>query len=137
MSFTIFQNGKSPFLAIKTSSSNTRKIFIFPKGLTLGFGAKMPIFPTFFFQGIYARKMSFTILQNKKQPILGYKNMKFKNSKNGYFSNGVNPWFWSNYGHFSIFFSCNKDQENVFYDILERKIAFLGYQKKKFKKRKN
>ena len=31
----------------------------------------------------------------------------------------------------------NIGHENVFYDILERKIAFLGYQKKKFKKSKN
>ena len=28
----------------------------------------------------------------------------------------------------------NIDQENAFYDILERKIAFLGYKKTKFKK---
>ena len=27
-------------------------------------------------------------------------------------------------------------QENFFYDILERKIAFLGYKNKKFKKSK-
>ena len=31
----------------------------------------------------------------------------------------------------------NIGQENVFYDILERKIAFLGYKKEKFKKSKN
>ena len=28
-------------------------------------------------------------------------------------------------------------QENVFYDILERKNAFVGYRNKKFKKSKN
>ena len=28
-------------------------------------------------------------------------------------------------------------QENVFYDILERKNTFLGYKNKKFKKSKN
>ena len=38
-------------------------------------------------------------------------------------------------GHFSNFFSLgNLGQVNVFYDILERKIAFLGYKNKKFKK---
>ena len=31
----------------------------------------------------------------------------------------------------------NIGQENVFYDILERKNAFLGYKIKKFKKSKN
>ena len=31
----------------------------------------------------------------------------------------------------------NISQENVFYDILEQKNAFLGYKNKKFKKSKN
>ena len=66
MSFTIFQNEKTPFQAIKTRSSKSPKIDIFPKGLTHGFGLKMAIFPTFIFQEIYARKMSFTIFQNDK-----------------------------------------------------------------------
>ena len=35
------------------------------------------------------------------------------------------------------FFLANIDQENVFYDILEPKNAFLGYKKKKLKKWKN
>ena len=38
---------------------------------------------------------------------------------------------------FFQFFLSNKDQENVFYDIVERKIVFLGYNNKKFKKSKN
>ena len=35
---------------------------------------------------------------------------------------------------FQLFFLGNLGQENVFYDILERKNAFLGYKNKKFKK---
>ena len=38
---------------------------------------------------------------------------------------------------FQLFFLTNIGQENVFYDILERKNAFLGYKKQKFKKSKN
>ena len=38
---------------------------------------------------------------------------------------------------FPIFFLGNIGQENVFYDILERKNAFLGYKNKKLKKSKN
>ena len=38
---------------------------------------------------------------------------------------------------FPTFFLGYIGQENVFYDILERKNAFLGYKKKKFKKLKN
>ena len=37
---------------------------------------------------------------------------------------------------FLLFFLGNIDQENVFYDILQRKIAFLGYKNIKFKKSK-
>ena len=36
-----------------------------------------------------------------------------------------------------LFFEGNIGQENVFYDIVERKIAFLGYKNKMFKKSKN
>ena len=36
-----------------------------------------------------------------------------------------------------LFFLGNIGQENVFYDILQRKNAFLGYKNKKFKKSKN
>ena len=37
---------------------------------------------------------------------------------------------------FQPFFLANLDQENVFYNILEPKNAFLRYKNKKFKKRK-
>ena len=37
---------------------------------------------------------------------------------------------------FQLFVLGNIGQENVFYDILERKIAFLSYKNKKFKKSK-
>ena len=38
---------------------------------------------------------------------------------------------------FPTFFLGNIGQENVFYDILERKNAFQGYKNKNFKKSKN
>ena len=38
---------------------------------------------------------------------------------------------------FQLFFLGNIVQENFFYDILERKIAFLGYKNNKFKTAKN
>ena len=38
---------------------------------------------------------------------------------------------------FQLFFLGNIEQENVFYDILERKSTFLSYKNKKFKKSKN
>ena len=79
----------------------------------------------------------FDILEGKNA-FLGYKNKMFKKSKNCHFSKGVNPWFWSKNGHFFNFFFLGKiGQENVFYDILERKNTFLGYKNKKFEKSKN
>ena len=51
------------------------------------------------------------------------------------FFKGINPWFWSKNGHFSNFFVLgNIGQENVLYDILEQKNAFLGYKNEKSQK---
>ena len=41
---------KNAFLGYKKRTSKSRKIDIFPKGLTHGFGPKTAIFPTFFFR---------------------------------------------------------------------------------------
>ena len=38
---------------------------------------------------------------------------------------------------FQTFFLGNLGQQNILYDILERKKAFLGYENKKFKNSKN
>ena len=97
----------------------------------------MAIFPTFFLGNIGQENIFYDILE-RKNDFLASKNQKFKKSKHWHFSKGVNPWFWSKNGHFSNFlFLGNIGQENVFYDILERKNAFLGYKNKKFKKSKN
>ena len=46
----IFESEKTPFQAVKTRSRKIRQIEIFPKGLVHGFGAKLAIFPCFFFR---------------------------------------------------------------------------------------
>ena len=97
----------------------------------------MAMFPIFFFACIGQENVFYDILE-RKHAFLGYKNKKFKKSKHRQFLKGVNPWFWSKNGHFSnFFFLGNIGQENVFYDILERKNAFLGYKNKKSKTSKN
>ena len=70
MSFTIFQNEKTPFQAIETRILKSRKIDIFPK--TMVVVQKWPFFH-FFFQAIQPRKMSFRIFQNKKTPFYAIK----------------------------------------------------------------
>ena len=136
MSFTIFQNEKTSFQAIKTRSSKIRIIDIFPKGLTHGFGLRMAIFSNFFLGNIDHKNVFCDILE-RKNDFLGYKNNKFKKSKNTHFSKGVNPRFWSKNGHFSDVFVLDKlRQENIFYDSLKRKNAFLRCKKNKFKRSK-
>ena len=115
----------------------------------------MAIFWTSFFLGNRSQENVFYDILERKNAFLGYKNKTFKKSKRWHFSIGVNPWFRSKNGHFSNFFFLGNigqekmvifpssfffgkiGQENVFYDILERKNAFLGYKNKKFKKSKN
>ena len=98
---------------------------------------KLPFFHPFFLGNIGHENVFYDILE-RKNAFLGNKNKKFKKSKNWHFSKGVNPWFCSKIGHFSIFFFLgNIGQENLFYDILELKNLFLGNKKKKFKKSKN
>ena len=50
---------------------------IFPKGLTLGFGLKMAIFPTFFFLGNIGQENVFYDILEIKDAFLGYRNMKY------------------------------------------------------------
>ena len=52
------------------------------------------------------------------------------------FPKGLTHGFGPKMAIFPTFFKGNIGQENVFYDILERKNAFLGYKNKKFKKPK-
>ena len=153
MSFTIFQNEKTPFQAIKRRSSKSRKIDIFQKGLTHGLGPKMAIFPTVFFVAIQARKMSFTIFQNEKTPFQTRKARVQKVIRLTFFQRGqpmvlVQKWpffqvfFLGNFSQETVaffptfFFLANFSQENAFYDILERKNTFLGYENEKIKKSK-
>ena len=98
---------------------------------------KWPFFQLFFLGNIGQENVFYDILE-RKNVFLGYKNKKFKRSKNSHFSKGVNPKFGSRMAIFSTFvFLGHKGLQIVFYDILERKNALLGYEKKKFKNSKN
>ena len=118
MSFTIFQGEKTPFQAIKTRSSKSRKIAIFPKGLVHGFGQKLAIFPKwlihgfgpkianfqiFFFQAKQARKISFTIFQNEKTPFQAIKTRSTKSRKIDIFPKGLTHRFGPT---MPFFFTC-------------------------------
>ena len=97
----------------------------------------MAFFSTFFLGNIGKENIFYDILE-RKNVFLGYKDKKFNKSKKWHFSKGVNPLFWPKNAHFfNFFFLGNIGQKNVFYDILDRKNAFLGYKNKKFKNSKN
>ena len=67
------------------------------------FVQKWRFFHLYFLGDIGQENVFYDILE-RENAFLGYKNKKFKKSKNWHFSKGVNPWFWSKYGHFSNFF---------------------------------
>ena len=61
------------FLGYKIKGPKSRKVDIFPNGLTHGFGAKMAMFPTFFFKQHKTGK--YILLP--KNAFLGKKNKNF------------------------------------------------------------
>ena len=84
-----------------------------------------------------AGKCLYDILE-RKNAFLGYKNKKLKQLKIDFFPKGLTHRFRPKIAIFqSFFFLGNIGQENVFYDVVERKNAFLGYKNKKVKKSKN
>ena len=62
-----------------------------------------PFFHPFLLDNIGQENVFYDILE-RKNAFLGYKNNRFKKSKNWDFSKGVNLWFWSKIGHFPIVF---------------------------------
>ena len=64
----------------------------------------MAIFLSIFFLGNIGQEYLFYDILERKNAFLGYKNKKFKKSKNWNFFKGFKPWFWSKVGHFSNFF---------------------------------
>ena len=73
---------------MKKESWESRKIDIFPKGLTHGFGIKMAIFRTLFFrQNRLEISLFYDILEQIKA-FLGYENKKLKKSKIDIFPKG-------------------------------------------------
>ena len=124
-------------LGYKKRSSKSRKIAIFSNWLTHVFGLKMIIFPTFFFQAKQARKMSFTIFQNEKTAFQAIKTRSSKSQKIAIFPKMLILGFGPEMSIVLTFYLGNIGQENVFYDILERKHAFLGYKNRTLKTSKN
>ena len=80
---------------------------------------KLPFFQLFYLANLGQENVFYDI-QERKNAFLSYKNKKVKKLKNGHFSMVlVQKWPF-----FQPFFLGNIGQENVFYDMLERKKPF-------------
>ena len=90
---------KNTFLGYKYKNFKKSKIDILPC-----FWSKNGHFSNFLFLFNIDQKTLFYDILEPKNTFLGYKDNKFKKSKNWHFSSGVNPCFWSKNGHFSNFF---------------------------------
>ena len=98
----------------------------------------MAIFPTFlFFRKCRLGKRLFRYSRAKKRRSR-HKNQEVqKVEKLTFFQKGSPMVFVEKWSFFRVFLLGNVGKENVFYDILERKNAFLDYKDKKFKKSKS
>ena len=129
---------KNNFLRHKNNNFKMSKNWHFFNGVNPWFWSKNGHFSNFLFLGNIGQENVFYDILERNNAFLGYKNKKFKNSKNWDFSKGVNPWFCcKKWPFFQLFFCRQYRPEEVFYDILERNNAFLGYKNKNFKQSKN
>ena len=97
------------------------------------FAQKWPCVQLFFFKQNRPGKRLLWY-SRRKNAFRGYKNKKFEKTKIEIFPKGLTHGFGPNMAIFQFFFLANIGQENGFYDILERKNAFLGYNNNKVKK---
>ena len=117
MSFTIFQNGKTPFQPIKTRSSKSQNIHIFPKGLTYGFRPKMAILSNFFFLGNIAQENVLYDILQRKNSFLGYKTKNSKSRIIDIFPKGLTNGFGPKMAIFPNFFFRQNRPGKCFFTI--------------------
>ena len=115
----ILQTKKTPFQAIKTRRSKSRKIDIFPKGLSPWFCSKNGHFSNL---GNIGQENVFHDILERKNAFLGYKNKKFKQSKIDIFPKGLTHGFGPKMAIFPNFF---------FQAIQARKMSFMIFQNEK------
>ena len=98
---------------------------------------KWPFFELFVFRLYRQGKSLLRYCRTKKRPSRLKKQKNLKSRKIDFFPKGLTHGFGPKMAIFPTFFLRIIDRENVFYDILERKNACLGYKNEKFKKWKN
>ena len=95
-------------------------------------------FSNFFGGGNFSQENVFYDILELKNAFLRCKKQEVQKVKKlTFFQKGYPMVLVQKRPFFQHFFLGNIGQENVFYDVLERKNAFFGYKYKKFKKSKN
>ena len=121
---------------VKTRSSKSRKIGIFPKSLVHGFDKNWQFFHFYILGKIGQENVFHDILERKKKrPVWSIKARSSKSRKTGFFQRSIV--LVKNRHFFHLFIFGKVGRESVFHDILQREKAFLDYKNKKFKKLKN
>ena len=134
--FAILSNEKTPLQPIKTRSSRSQKIDIFPKGLTHGFGPKMAIFPTFFLGNIGQENAFYDILE-RKNDFLRHKTRTSKSPKIEIFPRALTHGFGQKNFHFSkVFFQLIQARKMCFTIFQNVKPSFQALKTKTSKRRK-
>ena len=128
---------KTAYLGNKTKKFKMSKNWHFSKEVKPWFCSKIGHFSIFFFLNNIGQENMFYDILERWNVFLGNKNKKYKKSKSLHFPKGLTHGFAQKLAIFPTFFLGSIPQENVFYDILEQKDAFLSNKKKKFKKSKN
>ena len=104
MSFTIFQNKKTPFQAIKTRSSKKSKNRHFSKRVKPWFWSKNGRFFNFSFLGNIGKENVFYNILHRKNAFFAYKTKSSKSRKTEIFPKGLTNSFGSKFAIFPSFF---------------------------------
>ena len=102
--FSDLLEGKYAFLGYKNKHFTRSKNWHFSKGVNPCFWSKNGYFLKLFFLGNIGQENVFYDFLVRNNAFKGYKNKKFKKSKNWHFCKGFNRLFWCKNGHFRTFF---------------------------------
>ena len=121
----------------KRRRSKTRKIDVFPKGLTHGIGPKMVMFPTFLLRRYRPEKSLLRYSTTKKTPFQAIKTRSLKSQKIDIFLKRLTHVWSTKWPFYQLFFFRQYSPGKCLLQYSRTKNAILGYKNKKFKKQKN
>ena len=128
---------ENDFPGFENNKFKKSKNWLFSKGFNPWFWSESGHFSNFFLLRNISHENVFNDILERKTTFYAIKRRSSKSRKTDIFPKGYHMVLVQKWPFFQVFFLGNIGQENVFFDILERKNDFLGYKNKKFKKSKN